>query len=146
MTLAKMLATLPTACGVGVKSSSAGQPFYWHGYKLHLDVADGQIPISAVLTSASVHDVNVAIPLMTMSGQRVTWLYLMDSAYDANALLAHARRLNHVPIVDPHPRHNGRSRSRYPNSPSRETGPQLTPAELIRYRERTTVGNTSSRV
>jgi hypothetical protein len=26
------------------------------GYKLHLDVADGDIPISAVLTSASLHD------------------------------------------------------------------------------------------
>ena len=42
---------------------------------MHLDVADGQIPISAVLTSASVHDSQVAIPLATMTAQRVTSLY-----------------------------------------------------------------------
>jgi hypothetical protein len=33
------------------------------GYKLHCDVADGGIPISCVLTAASVHDGQVAIPL-----------------------------------------------------------------------------------
>ena len=36
---------------------------YWRGYKLHLDVADEQLPVSAMLTSASVHDSQVAIPL-----------------------------------------------------------------------------------
>ena len=36
--------------------------------------------MSAVLTSASVHDSHVAIPLAQMSAQRVTALYdLMDS-------------------------------------------------------------------
>jgi hypothetical protein len=33
------------------------------GYKLHIHLADGGIPISCVLTSASVHDSQVAIPL-----------------------------------------------------------------------------------
>ncbi|HYI93231.1 MAG TPA: hypothetical protein VEX68_06785 [Bryobacteraceae bacterium] len=33
----------------GVKKSSQGHKQYWRGYKLHLDVADGQIPISAIL-------------------------------------------------------------------------------------------------
>jgi len=38
----------------------------------------------AVLTSASVNDSQVAIPLAQMSAARVTALYaLMDSAYDA---------------------------------------------------------------
>ena len=37
-------------CSIGVKTSSKGHRQYWRGYKLHLDVADGQIPISAVLT------------------------------------------------------------------------------------------------
>jgi hypothetical protein len=101
MSLAQMLAQLPSGCAGSMKQSSKGQPYYWRGYKLHLAVADAQIPISAILTAANVHDVNVAIPLMTMSQQRVTWLYdLMDSAYDANALLAHVRQQNHVPIVD----------------------------------------------
>jgi hypothetical protein len=69
-----MLAELPRNCDIGVKTSSKGHPQHWRGYKLHLDVADGQIPISAVLTSASVHDSQVAIPLATLTSQRVTSL------------------------------------------------------------------------
>jgi hypothetical protein len=29
---------------------------YWRGYKLHLSTIDGDIPVSAILTSASTHD------------------------------------------------------------------------------------------
>jgi hypothetical protein len=61
----QMLAELPTACDVGCKKNSKGYKETWIGYKLHLDVACGQIPVSCVLTSASVHDSQVAIPLMT---------------------------------------------------------------------------------
>ena len=53
---------------------------YWRGYKLHLSVIDGDIPISAILTGANLHDSQVAIPLMQMCAQRVTGLYdLMDA-------------------------------------------------------------------
>lgn len=46
-------------------------------------------PICAILASASVNDSQVAIPLMTMTSARVTYLYeLMDSAYDADEILA----------------------------------------------------------
>jgi hypothetical protein len=84
MTLEEMVADLPRQCDMGGKQDSQGHTQYWRGYKLHLDVADGQIPISAVLTSASVHDSQVAIPLATMSTQRVTYCYdIMDAAYDA---------------------------------------------------------------
>ena len=69
--LDQMLADLPTACDVGSKKNSKGYKETWIGYKLHLDVACGQIPVSCVLTSASVHDSQVAIPLMTMTGARV---------------------------------------------------------------------------
>ena len=56
----------------------------WIGYKLHIDAADASIPVSCILTSASLHDSQVAIPLATMTDARVTNLYdLMDSAYDA---------------------------------------------------------------
>jgi hypothetical protein len=161
MSLNQMLAALPVDCAGSVKKSSKGQPYYWRGYKLHLDVADAQIPISAILTSANVHDINVAIPLMTMSSQRVTWLYElmvsglpvevcfanMDSAYDGNILLAHIRELNHVPIVDPHPRRNGRSRSQLPKlAPPPKLAPELSPAQRIRYRERSTVERVFSRL
>src|SRR5205807_3483418 len=103
MKVPEMLADLPRDCDLGGKRDSHGNDHYWRGYKLHLDVADGQIPISAVLTSASVHDSQVAIPLMTMSTQRVNYYCydLMDSAYDAQHITEHSRGLGHVPIVDP---------------------------------------------
>jgi hypothetical protein len=101
-TLAENLADLPRACDCGAKKGSKGHMEYWRGYKLHLDVIDGDIPISAVLTSASTHDSQVAIPLMQMSAERVTALYeLMDSAYDAAAIHEYARTVGHVPIIEP---------------------------------------------
>jgi len=105
MSLAEMLADLPTHCAVGTKRNAKGHTVSWIGYKLHLDIADGDVPISAVLTSASLHDSQVAIPLATMTAGRVTNLYdLMDSAYDVAEITAKSRALGHVPIIDPHPR------------------------------------------
>ena len=46
---------------------------------MHIDAADGGIAGSCLLTSASLHDSQAAIPLATMTGARVTHLYdLMD--------------------------------------------------------------------
>ena len=95
-----MLAELPTVCDVGTKKNSKGYKTSWTGYKLHIDVADGQIPVCCLLTSASVHDSQVAIPLMTMTGQRIAYLYdIMDAAYDAAAIAAHSRKCGHVPLT-----------------------------------------------
>jgi hypothetical protein len=99
--LPEMLAELPTGCDVGSKRNSKGYKHSWTGYKLHIDVADGQIPVACLLTSASVHDSQVAIPLMTLTGQRITYLYdLMDAAYDAAQIAEHSRALGHVPVID----------------------------------------------
>lgn len=103
--LAENLADLPTVCDVGCKRNSKGHQESWIGYKLHLDTIDGDLPVSAILTSASVHDSQVAIPLAQMTAQRVTSLYeLMDSAYDAPPIREFAHRLSHVAIIDPNPR------------------------------------------
>jgi hypothetical protein len=100
-TLDQMLADLPTACDVGCKKNSKGYKETWTGYKFHIDVACGQIPVSCLLTSASVHDSQVAIPLMTMTSARVCYLYdLMDSAYDAAAIHDRSRTLGHAPVID----------------------------------------------
>ena len=100
--IGQMLADLPTACDVGAKRNSKGYKETWIGYKLHIDVACGQIPVSCVLTSASVHDSQVAIPLMTMTSARVFYLYdLMDAAYDAAAIDKQSKALGHVPLIDP---------------------------------------------
>jgi hypothetical protein len=105
MTLEEMLEDLPQRCDVGTKTNSKGLKESWIGFKLHLDAADGQIPVSCILSSASTHDSQVALPLATMTSQRVTNLYdLMDSAYDAPIIREHSRSLGHVPIIDINPR------------------------------------------
>ncbi|MCK5829121.1 MAG: transposase [Methylococcales bacterium] len=71
MGLSDMLDDLPKSCNVGTKKNSKGYKTSWTGYKLHIDSADGGTPISCVLTSASTHDSQVAIPLTKISHQRV---------------------------------------------------------------------------
>lgn len=138
--LPTMLADLPTQCDFGAKKSTRGSDQFWFGYKLHLDVADGQVPISAVLTSASVHDSQVAIPLMTLTSQRATYLYdLMDSAYDANPIHDHCRQLNHVPIIAPHPRRGTKKPSQVPKAFPAKPTPELDWAQQDRYKERTMI-------
>jgi hypothetical protein len=144
MGLREMLKELPLDCSIGVKTSSKGHQQYWRGYKLHLDVADGQIPISAVLTGAKVHDSQVAIPLATMSAQRVTYCYeLMDAAYDAQEIREHSQAMGHVAIVDP----SGRGRkSKSVTIPLGKPQRQLTWAETDRYKERTMIERVNGRL
>ncbi len=61
MDLEAMLAELTRKCSIGVKTNSQSHQHYWRGYKLYLDVADGQIPVSAGLTGAKLHDSQVCI-------------------------------------------------------------------------------------
>jgi hypothetical protein len=99
MSLEEMLADLPQACDRGAKTNSTGYKESWNGYKLHIDVADAQIPISCFLTSASCHDNQCAIPLATVTSTRMTNLYdLMDAAYDCQHIADHSIGLGHVPI------------------------------------------------
>lgn len=104
--LRAMLADLPTRCDVGSKRDSKGFRRSWVGYKLHLDVADGDVPVAAILTSASLHDSQVAIPLVATTSSRLEYLYdVMDSAYDAAAIKDYSRRHGHRPLVIPSDRH-----------------------------------------
>ena len=147
MTLAAMLEDLPNACDVGTKRNSKGHQETWIGYKLHLDIADGQIPISAILTSASVHDSQVALPLATMSAQRTTNLYdLMDSAYDASEIATHSRRLGHVPTIDCNPRGNAALKAELKAEAARWRRLGLVRPEDVRYRERSAVERVNGRL
>ena len=102
-----MLADLPRHCDFGSKKNAKGFGERWIGYKLHIDSGDGEVPISCILTSASLHDSRVAIPLSRMSGQRVDHLYeLMDAAYDSKDIAEHSHFLGHVPIIDVNVRRN----------------------------------------
>ena len=138
MTLPEMLDDLPTDCDVGTKKNSKGYRESWTGYKLHIDVADGQIPITCLLTSASVHDSQVAIPLATMSAERTTNFYdLMDAAYDAEAVREHSRSLGHVPLIDINPRGDKALAEELKAEARRLQCIGLQLPEQIRYNERT---------
>ena len=134
-TLPRMLADLPTHCNVGTKRNAKGQTTSWIGYKLHIDTADGDIPISCLLTSASLHDSQAAIPLALITASRVVNLYdLMDSAYDASEISDNSRALGHVPIIDANPRRGGKALAEAEARAKRRAGYAL--AEDLRYNQR----------
>ena len=133
-TQAEGLSDIPTACNVGTKKNAKGYKQSWVGYKLHLDTSDCGLPITAVLTSASLHDSQVAIPMMKMTTERVEYLYdLMDSAYDAAPIYEVSRDLGHVPIIDKNPR---RKKDVVP----------MDPAQAVRYNERTAAERANGRL
>jgi len=99
--LAQMIAELPRQCDRGSKCNAQGYKIAWNGYKLHLDTADCGVPISVLLSSASMHDSRAGVPLSLMSAARVTNLYdLMDAAYCSAEQREHSRTLGHVPLIE----------------------------------------------
>ncbi|MBF0527582.1 MAG: transposase, partial [Deltaproteobacteria bacterium] len=126
---------------------SKGYKETWTGYKLHIDAADGQIPVSCVLSSASVHDSQVALPLAEITARRVTNLYdLMDSGYDALTIKEHSSSLGHVPIIDINPRRDATLKDELEMENKRLKIIHFNMPEDIRYRERTTVERVNGRV
>jgi hypothetical protein len=147
MTLQEMLDDLPRQCDVGTKKNSKGYKESWIGYKLHLDSIDGQIPVSCVLTSASIHDSQVALPLAAMTEERVNNLYdLMDSAYDAPIIREHSKSLGHVPIIDINPRGNTKLKEELGAEERRFELLHFEQPEDRRYNERTVVERVYARL
>jgi hypothetical protein len=132
-TAEEALKDIPTVCDVGCKTNAQGYKETWRGYKFHVDTNDCGLPITTILTSASLHDSQVAIPMMRMTTDRITYLYdLMDSAYDAKQIHEVSKVLGHVPIIDRNPR--------------RGDALPMTPAEALRYNERTAAERFNSRL
>jgi len=132
-TAAEALKDIPTVCNVGSKTNAQGYKETWRGYKLHIDTNDCGLPITTLLTSASLHDSQVAIPMMKMTTERVDYLYdLMDAAYDAKPIHDVSKALGHVPIIDRNPR--------------RGDALPMSPAEALRYNERTAAERFNSRL
>lgn len=147
MSLEEMLKDLPTACDIGTKKNSKGHAEHWIGYKLHLDTGDGCIPISAILTSASVHDSQVAIPLAKMTAKRVVNLYdLMDAAYDVPGIIAYSKLLEHIPLIDKNPRRDKVLAEELKAEDKRQELLNLKIAEKVRYNERTTAERANARL
>jgi len=127
------LKEIPVQCDVGTKKNSKGHKESWIGYKLHADVNDCGLPINIELTSASVHDSQVAIPMMQTTSSRIDYLYdVMDAAYDASQILEMSKKLGHVPLVDK-------------NRRGGESVPMM-PHESLRYNERSVVERFNSRL
>ncbi len=147
MQLEEMLSELPKGCDVGSKRNSKGYIESWIGYKLHLDATDNQIPVSCILTSASVHDSQVALPLAETTKQRVTNLYdLMDSAYDSPIIRDHSRAMGHVPIIDINPRRNTKLEEELKAEARRLENIGFKLPEDVRFNERSGVERVNSRL
>jgi len=106
-----------------------------------------KIQVSCILTSASLHDSQAAIPLATLSAERTTSLYdLMDAAYDAEQIRQHSRSLGHIPLIDINPRGNKALEQELEMEARclKRIGFQL--PEHVRYHERTTSERVNGRL
>lgn len=131
--LTEILATLPKGTDRGTKCNAQGYKNSWNGCKLHLDTADCGVVISALLTSASVHDSQAAVPLAMMSAERVTNFYdLMDAAYCSEEIREHSRNLAHIPLIDHNPRGGEKK--------------EFAPHEAQRYKERSQAERSNARL
>jgi hypothetical protein len=129
--LAELLKELPRECDRGSKCNAQGYKNSWNGHKLHIDTADCGVPVSALLSSASMHDSLAAMPLAMMTAERVTNCYdLMDAAYCSSVLREHSRSLGHVPLIDHNPRKGEKI--------------EFSPSEAQRYKERSQAERTNA--
>lgn len=134
--LDEMIQDLPKNCDIGMKRNSQGYIVTWKGYKLHAAVDDHCIPISVILTAASLNDCEAAIPLAEKSHGLVRNLYdLMDSAYDVREVKEHSFSLGHIPIIDKHARSKAQKRDKNSEQKRRRILNAYT-AEDRRYKER----------
>ena len=147
MTQEDRLADLPKACDVGAKADSKGNRNYWVGYKCHIDTGDGDVPLSCIVTSASVHDSQVSIPLAEETAAKVTSLYdLMDAAYDCPQIEQHSRSLGHVPIIDKNTRRNVKAKKELKAEAKALRTLNLTMPEKKRYNQRSSAERVNSRL
>ena len=124
---------LPRECDWGMKKDSKGKVEQWRGYKLHLATDDAGIPNAAIISSASLHDSQAAIPLMQKSASCTFWhaYDLADAAYDGKEIMEFSLSNQRRPIIDPNKRNCSLPR-------------ELEPADKKRYQSRTTVERTNS--
>lgn len=85
-----------------MKTGPKGQKYRWFGYKLHVAVAAGSLfPLATLTTTATVHDVNMARPLMKMTmdrdmGQQTA---IFDAGYDQATLYQDLQAQGLIPII-----------------------------------------------
>lgn len=136
MSLDEMLEDLPKNCDIGMKKSPKGYTMVWKGYKLHSAVDDHCVPLAAIVTSASLHDSQAAIPLATKADRICNNFYdLMDAAYNVDGILEHSRSLGHIPIAGAWPK-NSEAKAEKEAEDLRRRKLNFQLAEEVRYAER----------
>lgn len=129
--LKEMIGELYQNCDIGTKKNSKGHTVSWIGYKLHIDTGDCGIPLSCLLTAASVHDSGASLPLEKMTGDRVRSLYtLMDAAYDSKIIKEDVISKGKIPVIDHNPRRGEKI--------------EFDPPKSERYKSRTSVERTNA--
>lgn len=132
----KMILDLPNLCDKGMKKSAQGYTKIWKGYKLHAAVGDHCIPLSLIVTSASLNDCEAAIPLISKSNLVARNLYhLMDAAYDHPEIKTCCISLGSVSIIDQCPI-NAAEKVEKEAEKERKKLLNFQTAEDIRYKER----------
>ena len=105
MELGGIVKVLPKDCPVGCKRDAKEHTQRWTGYKLHMDTADGGVPISCSVRSASFYDSQTTIPVAILREQQVDNCYeLKDTVYDAKEIVVHRSASGRFPIIDPNQR------------------------------------------
>lgn len=113
---------------------------------VHIDSAEGGIPISCITTSASLHDSQAAIPLAEETKSRVTSFYhLMDSAYDAEQIHEFTKSLGSIPIIDKNVRSKDKKALFQEEAKARRHIRWKFP-ENLRYNERSSAERVNSRL
>ncbi len=129
------------------KKNSKGYKESWIGYKAHIDTIDGDIPISIILSSASLHDSQAAIPLAEITNDKIQNFYdLMDAAYDVPAIKQHSQQLGHVPIIDSNPRRNKDLKKEMEQEKKAQKTLNWKPPPLQRYKQRSSAERVNSQL
>ncbi len=132
----KMLKDIPNQCDKGMKKSAQGYTKIWKGYKIHAAVDDHCIPLAVIVTSASVNDCEVAIPLMLKANQVAqSFYFLMDAAYDHPEIKVCSTSLGSVSIIDECPG-SSKAKKEKEAEKGRKRLLNVRTAEDVRYRER----------
>ncbi len=145
MSTAEMVGELPRACDVGTRRNAKGCRESWRGCKLHVDAADGDVPVSCILTSASLHDSQAAIPLARMTAERVDHCHeLMDAACDSREIGAHARMAGRVATIDANPRRDAGLKARLAGEALAQRRAGHVRHDRVRCRQRSSVERVNS--
>jgi IS5 family transposase len=126
------LGKLELRCSVTAKQNSKGKKQWFIGYKAHLATDDHGVPMSFAVTGASVHDSQVAVPLMKKTRETADFLYaLLDKGYVSPVINDYVDMIGRKAIID---------RRAYKGV----VADPLDPASQKRYAARTTVERTNS--